>query len=253
MAGERRTKSRLHLEHGSAGGIGLIAIDAQLAARHAPILLFDRHEPFLPSRVGYSVLQAPADSPVDPRRQLNGPHPLRFDLPGFEAVIEYGIWWDWDIQHLYELEAAWVYLAGGAVARVEASWHGRFHEMIVDGRLPLRGTRPVLYSQPGKHALASEPSRFTPSEEFIEPCRDTPGSMGVLVTSLFEDQLVKSLADDARAATYLRSHAFIPSFVFDQQFEVEPEHLCPWTELEQWIPGRVRRIMEMLRDGRDPD
>ena len=80
----------------------------------------------------------------------------QFDLPGLEAIIEYGIWWDWEIQHLYELEAAWVYVGDGSVLRVEASWHGRFHEMLIEGKPPLRGQRPVLYSQPGKHAFAPE-------------------------------------------------------------------------------------------------
>jgi hypothetical protein len=231
----------------------LTTSDTLLATKHAPVLLFDRDEPFLPTRVGFSVLRTPCDSLVDPRRQLRGPSPLRFDLPGLEAVIEYGIWWDWDIQHLYELEAAWVYLAAGAVARVEASWHGRFHEMLVGGCPPLRGSHPVLYSQPGKHALAPEPLWFNPPEEFIEPCRDTPGSMGVLVTSLYEEKLVKTSEDDEWAAAYLRSRAFTPRFVFDREFAIGPEHLCPWAELDGWIPGRVRRIMEALRDGRDPD
>jgi hypothetical protein len=227
--------------------------DTLLATQHAPILLFDSDEPFLPSRVGFSVLRTPCDSLVDPRRQLRGPSPLRFDLPGFDTVIEYGVWWDWDIQHLYELEAAWVYLAGGAVVRVEASWHGRFHEMLAAGGPPLRESHPVLYSQPGKHALAPEPSWFNPPEEFIEPCRDTPGSMGVLVTSLYEGRLEKTADDDERAAVYLRSRAFTPRFMFDREFATGPEHLCPWAELDDWIPGRVRQVMEALRDGRDPD
>src|ERR1041385_4215375 len=144
--------------------------DFELAAYHAPLLFFDHEEPFLPSRVGYSVLREPAAARVDPRRTLDGPAPLRFDLPGLEAVIEYGIWWDWDIQHLYELEAAWVYLGRGDVLRVEASWHGRFHEMLREGNPSLRGSRPILFSQPGKHAFAPEPSWFTPHEKYIEPC-----------------------------------------------------------------------------------
>jgi hypothetical protein len=220
--------------------------DADLAAYHAPILQFDREEPFLPSRVGYTVLQEPADSPVDPRRGLTGPTPLRFDLPGLEAILEYSIWWDWDIQHLYELEAAWVYRAAGGVLMVEASWHGRFHEMAVDGAPPLRGQRPVLFSQPGKHAFAPEPSWFEPRERYIEPCRDTPGSMGLLVTPLFEGRISKGPGDDARAAAYLRARAFTPSFVFDREFAVGPEHLCPWPELQAWIPGRVGEIMKGL-------
>jgi putative hydrolase of the HAD superfamily len=121
--------------------------------------------------------------------------------------------------------------------------------MQVNGQPPRRGQRPVLFSQPGKHAFAPEPSWFSPPEKFTAPCRDTPGSMGVLVTSLFEGRLTKTAADDERATAYLRSRAFTPSFVFDQEFPVKPEHLCPWTELQAWIPGRVETIMEALRHG----
>ncbi len=96
-----------------AEGEGTEQADAALAAAHAPILRFDRAEPFLPKRVGYQVLREPADSGVDYRRTRSGPVPLRFDLAGLDAVVEYGIWWDWDIQHLYGLEAAWVYRGRG--------------------------------------------------------------------------------------------------------------------------------------------
>src|SRR6266542_1279196 len=218
--------------------------DADLAAAHAPILRFGRAEPFLPSRVGYSVLRSRGDSAVDPRRRSGEGTPLEFDLPGVEAIIEYGIWWDWEIQHLYELEAAWVYVGDERVLRVEASWHGRFHEMQVEGKPPLRDRRPVLYSQPGKHAFAPEPGWFEPREAYIEPCRDTAGSMGLLVTSLFEGRIVKSPQDDARVSAYLRSRAFTPTFIFDREFSVEPAHLCPWPELKEWIPGRIAAILE---------
>jgi len=117
----------------------------------------------------------------------------------------------------------------------------------------LRGTHPVLYSQPGKHAFAPEPAWFVPVEEFVEPCRDTPGSMGVLVTSLFEGRLSKTAEDDERAKGYLRERAFVPSFVFDREFAIGPEHLCRWQDLEAWIPGRVQTIMEALRHGRSVD
>jgi hypothetical protein len=224
--------------------------DHELALAHAPILLFDRREPFLPSRVGYTVLREPADSPVDFRRQRDGPTPLAFDVRGLDAVIEYAIWWDWDIQHLYELEAAWVYRgAEGEVLRVEASWHGRFNSMEVNGAPPLRGARPVLYSQPGKHAFAASPDWFTPAEEFTEPCRDQPGTMGVLVTELFRGKISKTAADDRRVHQYLRRQAFTPSFVFDEEFAIQEEELCPWPELEAWIPRRVAEVLKELRAG----
>lgn len=223
--------------------------DLQLAATHAPILRFDRAEPFLPSRVGFNVFRTPADSEVDYRRLLKGPSPLRFDAPGVATILEYGIWWDWDIQHLYELEATWVYLdAQGAVQRVEASWHGQFHEMRVSGHPPLQDVRPVLFSQPGKHAFAPSPDWFTPHEHYTEPCLRRPGVMGLHVTPLFQGLIEKQPGDDERVLRYLQSLAFTPTFLFDQEFPITEEHLCPWPELKAWIPGRVAELAQGLRN-----
>lgn len=222
--------------------------DFQLAVAHAPILRFDLAEPFLPSRVGFNVFRAAADSGVDYRRTLDGPSPLRFDAPGVAAVVEYGVWWDWEIQHLYELEAAWVYLdARGGALHVEASWHGQFHEMRVDGQPPLRDGRPVLYSQPGKHAFAPSPDWFTPHEHYTEPCLRRPGVMGLHVTPLFQGLIQKQPGDDERVLRHLQTLAFTPTFHFDQEFPITGEHLCPWPELKAWIPGRVMELARGLR------
>jgi len=231
----------------------MVMTDAELARAHAPILYFDRAEPFLPSRVGYSVFRAPVDSAVDPRRALAGPSPLSFDLPNLAAVVEYGVWWDWDIQHLYELEAAWVYVGtAGDVLRVEASWHGGFHEMRVRGEPPLEGARPILYPQPGKHAFAPDPAWFDPQEHYVEACRDRPGAMGLHVTPLFAGRIRRAAGDDERVREYLQARAFIPAFIFDQEFRIGAEHLCPWPELEAWIPGRVAELAADLAAGREP-
>ena len=89
-----------------------IAGDLDLARRHAPILLFDAREPFLPSAAGYTVFHtADAASSSFPRY-------VRIEAPAVLA-IEYALWWDWDIQHLYELEHVWVMLdAAGTVVAV---------------------------------------------------------------------------------------------------------------------------------------
>ena len=88
--------------------------ELKLARRHVPILRLDRREPFLPSRVGVTVFWEPGESPSFPR-MVTVPR-------GADCVIEYAIWWDWDIQHLYELEHVWVAVEkGGRVVAVEAS------------------------------------------------------------------------------------------------------------------------------------
>jgi putative hydrolase of the HAD superfamily len=76
--------------------------DYQLALRHAPYIRFDDREPFLPSVVGYTIFRESGASASFPRQ-------IHLDAE-VATVIEYAIWWDWDIGHLYELEHVWVYV-----------------------------------------------------------------------------------------------------------------------------------------------
>ncbi|MEP7294157.1 MAG: hypothetical protein ABI835_20380, partial [Chloroflexota bacterium] len=123
------------------------SVDHDLALRHAPFIRFDSREPFLPSIVGYTVFRQSAQSPSFPR-EIKLP-------PGVSCAIEYAVWWDWEIQHLYELEHLWVYLDGdGSVVGGEGSWHGSFSALDDGEGLPLEAGRLIVYSEPGKHAFA---------------------------------------------------------------------------------------------------
>src|SRR5262249_22202428 len=107
-----------------------------LAARYAPILRFDANEPFLPLAAGYTIFRADGLSPST-TRQIALATP---DRPDATLAIEYAIWWDWDIGHLYELEHVWVYLDDqGRVVGCEASWHGRHHSMAQAGMIAQDG------------------------------------------------------------------------------------------------------------------
>jgi hypothetical protein len=218
-----------------------------------PIIMFDRMEPFLPTRVGYTVFRDPGDSRADYRRSLGSESRLDFDLPGLSEVIEYGVWWDWDIEHLYELEAVWVYLGeDGAYLRLEASWHGGYHEMLVGGSIPMRDERPLLFSQPGKHAFAPSPEWFPPEKRMILPCTESAGSGGVHVTPLFEGRLRKTPERDRLVREYLQTKAFVPSFEFTKEWVMPSEAFLPWEDLERWIPLRVEEVIDRLERGLAP-
>ncbi|WP_159585490.1 HAD family hydrolase [Chelativorans xinjiangense] len=106
------------LRRGAAGA------DYALARAHMPLLMLDAHEPYPPLAMGYTVFREPGQSPSSKFqvRPLGG------------AVIEYAVWYDWDIGHMYDLEHVWVYLDGtGKVERVEASRHGRRLAMTAEG------------------------------------------------------------------------------------------------------------------------
>ncbi len=128
-----------------------------LALRYAPIIQFDSREPFLPLAAGYTIFRVDAASPSF-ARQI----PLATaGRPGAAVVIEYAIWWDWDIGHLYELEHVWVYVdAAEQVVHCEASSHGGYHPMLVDGHFAHAGDQVILLSEPGKHAFGPNPAWY---------------------------------------------------------------------------------------------
>lgn len=213
--------------------------DYALAMRHAPRIRFDAREPFLPSVVGYTVFRGNAASSSFPRQ---------ITLPSHAVVaIEYAIWWDWDIQHLYELEHIWVYLnADERVIHAEASWHGGYNPMFIsgignDGVPPLDDGRVIVYSEPGKHA-------FAPVTDWLEDrapmtkagCTSRSGVMGVHVTPLFDGLIHdRTPLNNRLVHTYLARLAFEPSFDFTQIFELSSAVFVSWDNLFRWIPSRV--------------
>ncbi len=226
-----------------------------LAARYAPIIRFDAHEPFLPLAVGYTIFRSDGDSPSFPRRiELRPPNRSPAAL-----AIEYAIWWDWDIGHLYELEHAWVFVdADGQVCRGEASWHGRLHDMALDGQLLMDGDHLILFSEPGKHAFAPDPGWFR-ERQSVSELRDRTtrraGSGGVWVTPLFERELgpLRKPYANTLVRTYLQRHAFEPAWDFTQQVPLRADMLVPWPALRQWIPGRVAQWIQKLAQELRPE
>ncbi len=215
-----------------------------LAARYAPIILFDRNEPFLPLAVGYTIFRHSAPSPSFPRDVTL--------QPGEVLAIEYAIWWDWDIGHLYELEHVWVFVdAQGRVTRVEASSHGGYHNMVGPEGLRLEGAHPVLYSEPGKHAFAPDPTwyrRDRSPQMVAATTRRFAGVNGMWVTPLFQDVMHHFRTPEANrlVLTYLQRLAFDPAWEFDQRFPITEAMLVPWPALQAWIPHRVAWWLQKL-------
>ncbi|MEW5957382.1 MAG: glycerophosphodiester phosphodiesterase family protein [Chloroflexota bacterium] len=213
-------------------------LDKELAARYAPVIRFDAREPFLPAVVGYTVFRSGSDSPSFPRRiEL-----AKAGQPPAALAIEYAVWWDWDIQHLYELEHIWIYLDDrGEVVRAEASWHGVYHDLAVDGSLPLTGNRLTVLSEPGKHAFAPLRDWLDwRSNKTRESCTRHAGKGGVWVTPLFKGIIdVKTPQADRLVHSYLERYAFEPALEFSRIFPISPGILIPWPALFDWIPRRV--------------
>lgn len=223
------------------------ASEQALAARYAPVLLFDAREPFLPVAVGYTTFRC--NSPSPSFRQGYEIDLTPKGMPPASLAIEYAIWWDWDIGHLYELEHAWVYVDDeGQVVRAEASWHGDYHDMRYDGRLALRGDRPVIYSEPGKHAFAPTPKWFKERRKRFKRS-DTSEMSGfgrVLMSPFYKGQVAPTPLQNMLVRSYLAQQAFEPDWDFSQAFEFEPGMLVPWPALADWIPVRVNGWLDRL-------
>jgi hypothetical protein len=219
-----------------------------LAARCAPMLLFDEKEPFLPLTAGVTVFSQNGPSPSFPRVVTLHPD----DGPPAALALEYAIWWDWDIHHLYELEHVWVYLDGsGAPVRLEASWHGKWYAHPIR----LQSGRPVLFSEPGKHAFAPDPAWFRERQSKVARA-DTlavRAPAGVLINDMFAGKIRQRVFDRTLARSYLVQKAFAPAWQFSRSFMLEEEMLVPWPVLKAWIPRRVNAILEDLESRLPPE
>ena len=205
------------------------------AARYAPIIMADEREPFTLVAAGYTIFSHASESPsfVPPRW-------IEWGSVGYAATraVEYALWWDWDIGHLYELEHAWTFVgADGRVVAVEASWHGMYGRAE---NTALEGTHPILLAQAGKHAMAASIEPFLEIREWAEQeAGPSAGKGGVLETELFRGRLPKTPENDARVTAFLKQRAFVPAWQFTQRMPVTREMLIPWTALKEWIPARV--------------
>jgi glycerophosphoryl diester phosphodiesterase len=223
--------------------------DYNLARRHAPRIRFDVREPFLPLVVGYTVFRENGKSLSFPRD---------ITLPdNAVCAIEYAVWWDWDIQHLYELEHIWVYLDGDEeVVAADASWHGGFHIMVdADGHVPMEDGRVTLFSESGKHAFAPVIDWLLKRKPTTDKsCGKRSGRMGVHVTPLFEGLIYDRLPLNNNVVhAYLERLTFTPTYDFSHQFELTNTVFTPWQTLFAWIPSRVKWWADYLRETIPPN
>jgi putative hydrolase of the HAD superfamily len=220
--------------------------DLDLALRHAPIVWFDDAEPFLPQAVGYAVLRKPTHSPTFERF-------LHLDLPDGRtaaAVIEYALWTDWDIQHLYELEHVWSYVdTAGRLIHAEASWHGEWAPLVQAGILSAEDERPVAWAQPGKHAMTPDPRGFTATDAYrllVAQEARPPARGGLHIVPMMRGRLRRTARGDALARSYLHTQAFEPTFLFGRRWDARTAPFEPAERLIDGIPERIGAVLRRL-------
>ncbi len=219
--------------------------ERSLALAYRPRLLFDKREPFPLLAVGYGVYSREG-------RSLSFPSRMMVPLPG-GTVIEYAFWYDYDIQHLYELEQIWVYLdREGNVKEAQGSFHGKYLRLVEPhtNRIPMdENQRVMAYVQPGKHALMPDPDLFRLFCGAKRCCMEEAGAEGIAPGWMVRERY-KDVSPELQERTkaYIRSHyAFVPSFSFEEK-PWDPALLMPWEDLMASIPERMDRQIRLIKE-----
>ncbi len=217
--------------------------DREPALRYAPILHFDKNEPLFPRGIGYTVFRKSGRSRSFPNRTVDVPE-------GASFVVEYAYYFDYDIEHMYDLEHIWVAAADdGSVLNAQGSFHGKYLNLTVPqiyGTLAPGGTHVHAFCQPGKHAFlaAGELARLYPGWE--ECCSSRAGGP-VLVGAPFSaacspdgtDLFVPKESDHRHSIRYLKEVlSFTPSLEYEIR-NIDESIYMPWETLFGLIPGWI--------------
>ena len=212
----------------------------ELVLRYQPHIYADTKEPFPIRYIGCSVFTEPGESPswrglnIDPRGE------------NAAVIIEYAVYYDYDIQHLYDLEHIWVAVgADGTVQDCWCSFHGMRLRAAGISSFRLNGTHPVMYAQPGKHAMLPHPELFELHPQFHTACGKNAGG-GLLIPPMLAGKMVTDEVRDAKVKEYICSHfAFEPSLVFEPH-PVEDSQFISWPELLDRIPKLVETQLKII-------
>ena len=217
--------------------------EIEVVNKYAPYIYFDENEPFYPWKVGYTIFEKRA-----PSKSYNRMIDLDKNVADF--AIEYAIYWDFDIQHLYELEHVWIYVdKNGNVTDAEASFHGRYFKSLLSDKSNISdGTHVVVYSQPGKHAFLPKPEYFELIPDLRTATYENAGAAGLLVTKVFEGVYETNDDINMMVKNYLQKFKFKPSMAF-KKYTMPKDIFIPWDELFNEIPNRIKdKLIEIKKD-----
>lgn len=209
-----------------------------LVKTYCPHIYFDKNEPFFPIRVGYTVFESSIKSPSFPRE-------IKFSNIDIEYVLEYAIYWDFDIQHLYDLEHIWVYIdRKGKVVDAEGSFHGKYLKVLLEDRSNIEEETHIrVYSQPGKHAFSPIPELFKLIPDLKSACGEGVGEDGLIVTNVGRNRYNTSDKINSAVKKYMQRYKFMPSLEFEY-YRIPENIIVTWEELYNEIPNLVYKKLK---------
>lgn len=214
--------------------------EKSLFLRHCPRIYKDKADPFPIRYIGCTAFTEPRRSDsfpkwfVDPRAE------------GAAMILEYAVYYDYDIQHMYDLEHIWVALdEQGSLIDCWCSFHGMRLRAAGVSTFAKDGEYPILYSQPGKHAMLPHPELFRLHPDFYRACGSAAGG-GVLVPGFLSGKVKSDPKTDETVARYIReTYSFTPSLVFVPE-QIEEAQLVSWPALLDRIPALLSAQLEKI-------
>ncbi|MNQ86294.1 hypothetical protein D3C85_1014840 [compost metagenome] len=169
-----------------------------------------------------------------------------------EKVIEYAIYWDYDIEHLYELEHVWIYVGrDSSVINCECSFHGKYFKGLLKDRSNIAEDKPTqvkLYSQPGKHAFSPLITLLELVPNLDTCTYETAGRGGLLVPDMLRDKMTADDLTNQLVERYLQTLRFRPSMEFIEYAWDDDSLFVTWPELLEEIPQRVNQELAKIRE-----
>lgn len=211
-----------------------------LFLRYCPHIYKDKADPFPVRYIGCTAFAAPQRSAsfpkwfVDPQKE------------GAAMILEYAIYYDYDIQHLYDLEHIWVAIDdSGKPVGCWCSFHGMRLRAAGVSMFAMDGEHPVLYAQPGKHAMLPHPQLFLLHPDFERACGEAAGG-GVLVPGFLSGRIQSDPETDEKVTRYIQeNYAFTPTMAFVPE-QIGEDQLLSWEELFDKIPERIERQLQLI-------
>lgn len=212
--------------------------DRDLALQYLPHFYADENEPFPIDQIGYAILRAPGPSPSFQRKL-----PLLGDA---SFVIEYAVYFDYDIQHMYDLEHVWVYVdKDGAVCNAESSAHGSYWNCFQLHRRLEEETHLPVYLQPGKHAMLPD-GELAKLFTNCRSCCDQDAGGGLLEVEMFRGKMPAGKEMDTQIKAHIReNYRFEPTLRYIP-WPCAPECVVPMKKLMELIPQRIYSLLERL-------
>ena len=220
-------------------------MNKDLILKFAPSIYFDKNEPFFPIAVGATVYEENCKSKSFPRN-------IVFEDDVTKYIIEYAIYWDFDIQHLYELECIWIYVdENEQVVNCEASFHGRFYKGLLMDKSNLKEeTHVMICSQPGKHAFLPKPEMFYLIPDLYIACDQKAGNAGLIITGVGKGRYDTTDEINDMIFRYLQKFSFVPSMEFEEH--VLPDDIfMDWEELYEKIPSMLIDKLNEIKEEMD--